>query len=87
MKVTEKNSRIGAINRDSAWEGYTSPYVQNIIKSGSKVLKLLAVLTFDPELLFWTHGLQKHMEKRMREARAESDRIEKAKFNRVKDYG
>jgi len=41
-----------------------------------KALKILATLTFDPGLYFWTNGLQKHLESRMEEARKEKEREE-----------
>jgi hypothetical protein len=45
-----------------------------------KALKLLSVLTFDPALLFWTKGLENHLNVRIKEAEAEAKEVEKYKF-------
>jgi len=71
---------------ESAWTGYSSPYVQNIISAGLKVLKLLSVLTFDIKLLFWTKGLENHLESKLREAEKEKKELEKLRFKTVKKY-
>ena len=72
--------------RDAAWTGYSSLYVQNIISAGLKVLKLLGVLTFDMKLLFWTKGLENHLESRMKEVEKEKRELEKLRFKTVKKF-
>jgi hypothetical protein len=38
------------------------------------------MLTFDLELLVWTKGLQKHLEKRIKEAEQEERDLKKKRF-------
>lgn len=63
LRSERNNLRI-----DSAWSGYSTPYIQNIIKTVLKSLKLLSGFTFDPKLYFWSKGLENHLEKKMKEA-------------------
>ena len=89
---TQKNIKIAvsiienSLSHEATWTGYSSPYVQNIISAGLKVLKLLSVLTFDGKLLFWTKGLEGHLAERLREAEKEKKALEKLKFKTVKKY-
>lgn len=89
---TQKNIKTAvkiietSLSRDAAWTGYSSPYVQNIISAGLKVLKVLSILTFDVTLLFWTKGLENHLEGRLREAEKEKKELEKLRFKTVKKY-
>lgn len=66
--------------RVGGWSGYTEPYVKTIIRTAMKGLTLLATLTFDPELLFWTMGLKKHLESRLKEAEKEIQELNKYRF-------
>jgi hypothetical protein len=62
------------------WSGYREPYVKNLVSGSMKVLTMLAMLTFDAELLIWTKGLQKHLEKRIAEAAKEEAELKKKRF-------
>ena len=55
------------------WGGYNSSYVQTIVKGTMKALKILATLTFDPGLFYWTKGLEGHLNKKIREAEKEEE--------------
>lgn len=77
----ENVQRKQALQRKNAvWSGYGEPYVQNIVYAGSKVLKLLATITFDVGLLYWVHGLTKHLEEKMREAEQEKENVKRYTF-------
>lgn len=67
-------------NKHATWSGYGDSYIQNIVHGASKVLTLLAVLTFDPGLLFWVKGLQHHLEVKMKEAEEEKGQVERYRF-------
>jgi hypothetical protein len=86
LKKVANEIEISLLQREAAWTGYDSPYVQNIISAGLKVLKLLSVLTFDLKLLFWTKGLENHLEGRVREAAKEKKELEKLRFKTVKKF-
>ena len=64
----------------NVWTGYREPYVKNIVSAAMKVLSTLAVITFDLELLYWTKGLQRHLEKRIREAQKEEQDLQRKRF-------
>lgn len=70
-----KKEVVPVYKKQAAWSGYSEPYVKNIISGASKVLTLLATLTFDMTLLNWVKGLQKHLEMRIKEADEEQKRI------------
>ena len=75
LKIT-----VDDLYRQSSWSGYTQPYIKNIVKGGLKALKLLATITFDPGLFFWTKGLESHLNKRLQEAEREEAEKQKYKF-------
>ena len=78
MSTSSKTDKLRV--KVGAWSGYTEPYVKTIIKTAMKGLTLLATLTFDPELLFWTTGLKKHLENRLKEADKEIQELNKYRF-------
>lgn len=86
LKQVAREIETSIHQREAAWTGYSSPYVQNIISAGLKVLKVLSILTFDPKLLFWTKGLEGHLENKLREAEKEKKELEKLRFKTVKKY-
>lgn len=74
------NLCVNPIIKNATWSGYSEHYVQNIIHGAGKVLSLLAMLTFDPALLYWVHGLRKHLENRIKEAEQEKENIKRYTF-------
>jgi len=78
MSTSSKTDKFSV--RVGVWSGYNDSYVKTIIKAATKALTLLATLTFDPELLFWTTGLKKHLEKRLKEAEQEIQELNKYRF-------
>lgn len=68
------------IPKTAVWSGYNQTYVQTIVNGAMKALKLLATLTFDPKLFFWTKGLENHLRKKMEEAKKEKEEVNKYKW-------
>lgn len=64
----------------SAWSGYDSPFVKNVIDGAMKALTLLSALTFDVGLMYWTKGLEKHLKDKIKETEKAKKEINKYKF-------
>ena len=78
MQKKSKSTKRNKIT--AAWSGYNQTYVKTIVNGALKALKLLATLTFDPGLFFWTKGLEGHLKKRIEEAEKEAKEVNKYKW-------
>lgn len=80
MQKKSERKRKNNQRLTAAWSGYNQTYVKTIVSGALKALKLLATLTFDPGLFFWTKGLEGHLKKRIEEAEKAAKEVEKYKW-------
>jgi len=78
-RSTHHETDLAALYR-TAWSGYDSPFVKNIIDGAMKALTMLSVLTFDVGLLYWTKGLEKHLKDKIAESEKAKEAIKKFRF-------
>lgn len=76
---THQKTDLSSLYR-SAWSGYDSPFVKNIIDGAMKALAILSTLTFDVGLMYWTKGLEKHLKDKIKEAEKAKKDLEKYRF-------
>jgi len=67
--------------KESSWSGYNQSYIKNIVAGAMKALKLLATITFDPGLYFWTKGLENHLKGKIEEAKKQEELKKKYTFS------
>ena len=75
-----KNSQNGS-TKHAVWSGYNQSYIKNIVSGAMKALKLLATITFDPGLYFWTKGLENHLKGKIEEAKKQEELKKKYTFS------